>query len=78
MSGRVPFRPVRLERDTLVSGDERLPTDLRERLIAVLDHYGIEWQERDGALLVPPEVAADDELRWNYTTKALDAAWPRP
>lgn len=73
----VPLRPVRLVARELVV-DERPPdSELRRRLVAVLGSYGVPVTERDGELLVSEQIAADLELCWNYTTKALDEEWLR-
>lgn len=43
----------------------------RCRIIAVFDHYGVEWKEQDGDILIPSGL--DEELIWNFTSKATGA-----
>jgi len=72
----VRFRPVYRSGDRLVVQELPLTPELRERVKTVLQFYDVPFKEdQNGDLLIPAQDWQDQELMWNYTTKANDAAW---
>jgi hypothetical protein len=77
-SALVPLRLVYRVDGRYVVFEETPSAELRQNLIQVIDFYGVPREEgQEGALLVPPEVAADLELIYNYIIKADDPDWLR-
>jgi hypothetical protein len=71
-----PFRPVYRNGDRLIVQELPLTPELRERVKTVLQFYDVPFKEdQNGDLLIPAQDWQDQELMWNYTTKANDAAW---
>ncbi|MEM7011064.1 MAG: hypothetical protein AAF585_06220 [Verrucomicrobiota bacterium] len=60
------------------SGDHNLtPIHLKktedlDAITAVLDEYGERYWRTDSAVWIPLGLSLDDQLRWNYTSKAED------
>ncbi|MDX9750699.1 MAG: hypothetical protein RBT71_06425 [Flavobacteriales bacterium] len=67
-----PFVPVVSEQGQLVERPGLMTDSLRRNLVHVLSHYHEDWRMQGGTLLVKQQ---DRELRWNYTTKAMDGHW---
>ncbi len=74
-----PLAPLKLtflvDGQYVVFGDPP-SSELRQSLLKVLDFYEVHHEEGpDGALLVPPHVASDHEMIYNYVLKADDPEW---
>lgn len=73
------FTPLRLEPDAergLVRAEDLENREFYAKLEKVLEEFGVKHRVRgDGSVAVPLGVVLDEEMRWNYTTKAEDAAW---
>lgn len=70
------FRPVYRVGDNLVVSDLPLTPELRRNVKIVLQFYDVPFKEdQSGELLIPTQDWQDQELMWNYTTKANDPAW---
>lgn len=59
--------------DSLVEVPRLLTQKHQENVIKVLTYHHETWKLENGELLVPREL--DDEILWNYTTKANDSIW---
>ena len=66
--------PVRSDGDGLRL-DPAAEPELRDRLEQVLAYYGVPYRRLPDGLEVDRGVAADLDLVWNFTNKALDPEW---
>jgi hypothetical protein len=57
----------------LVEVPEMITEKHRKNVINVLKYYGEEWKLENEKLLVFKKI--DNEILWNYTTKANDSTW---
>lgn len=72
----VLFSPVYKESDMLVASDEQLTVEYKENVKFVLDYYEVPYRENNnGEILIPEKIWNDQDLIWNYTTKANDPSW---
>lgn len=75
----VEFYPVIREGDQLVAKkDAPISEELKQHVIQVLEYYDEDYRiSQEGRILIPASLSEDDELIWNYTTKANDPDWLR-
>ena len=71
------FRPIVLDSR---NGFQYSPKDanesFRQNLRIVLDSYKVQYTiSEEGDILVKRKVCWDEELLWNYTTRACDSTW---
>ena len=73
----VPYRPVVRSQDQLVVAPSPPEAEHLDNIKRVFDFYNVPYREVDQQLLVPAEIWRDQEMMWNYTTKANDPEWLR-
>ena len=72
----IEFKPVILREDKLIIEDSIGTTEsFQKNIILVLDYYKVSYKidSNTKKILIPDNI--NDELIWNYTTKACDSIW---
>ena len=69
----VEYVPQVFNGNELVKVPKMLTKKHQESVINVLKYYGVEWKIENEKLLVLKNI--DNEILWNYTSKANDSVW---
>ena len=71
----VEFHAVHLGADEFVISTEKQTPKFYDNLKKVLNHYEEDFKEENGMVYIRYKLYKDEELVWNYTTKANDPVW---
>jgi hypothetical protein len=70
------FKPIIFQNGSYKNRSIERREEFNEKLKFVLDHYDHPYKiDEQGNILIKRQLSGDEELVWNYTTKALDTAW---
>lgn len=67
------YVPQVFDGNKLIEMPEMMTEKHQKNIIFVLNHYNEIWKLENGNLLVSNKI--DNEILWNYTTKAEDSMW---
>lgn len=71
----MPFHTVSLRNDEYVVNIEKESYEFYNNLKTVLDYYHEDFKEENGIIYIRYNLYKDEDLVWNYTTKAYDSVW---
>ncbi len=73
INGYKKYIPQVFNGNELVEVPKMMTEKHKKNVIQVLKFYGVRWKVENGKLFVPENI--DDEILWNYTSKANDTIW---
>ena len=67
------YVPLEFDGENFIENKKLISEKHKENFIKVLKYYDENWKFEDGNLLIDSNI--DEELLWNYTSKANDTIW---